>query len=108
MKPMHGSVRKILAVIVGLTVMASAISIHAEKAGAAKVIRIKGSARYTLDHHTWKELKIGTVLKGAVLVQTAPGSTVDLCLNEGRAKISHDGMQNSTDNVIRIFENSIL
>jgi hypothetical protein len=40
--------------------------------GAAKVIRIKGPARFTTGNNVWQPLKVGTVLKPGALVQTRP------------------------------------
>jgi hypothetical protein len=110
MKSTCGPVRKFLTLIAALAVTGSAISLHAEKNGngAAKVIRLTGSARFTTDQKTWKELKKGTVLKSGTLVQTAPNCTLDLCLNEARPKKSDENPEASTDNVIRVFENSAL
>jgi len=77
--------------------------------GAARVVRIQGSARYSTDQTTWKELKKGTVLKGAVLIQTAPKAYVDVCLREGKAVESlHDEVKENSANVIRVFENTAL
>lgn len=48
----------------------------------AKVVRIKGSARYTLGNGAWQPLKVGKVLESGVVVQTAADSRVDLILGE--------------------------
>ncbi len=97
--------RKYLTAILALAVMASAISLHAEKAAAIKVIRLRGSARYSVDQKSWKDLKKGTVLKGGTLIQTGPGTVVDICMNEARSKEPGNGSEDSTDNVLRILEN---
>ena len=106
---MHRLIGKAVIAVTALALMGSAASLRAEKSspGAAKVIRLRGSARYTTDQKTWKELKKGTYLKSGALIQTAPNTVLDLCLNEARSKNSPDTMQ-TADNVIRVFENSAL
>lgn len=51
--------------------------------GSATVVRIKGSARYS-EGGSWKNLKVGDVLRPGTLVQTGldRGSYVDLVLSE--------------------------
>jgi hypothetical protein len=104
---MHGLVGKAVVGIVTVALMGSAVSLRAEKIGpdGAKVVRLRGNARYTTDQKTWKELKKGTYLKSGALIQTAPNTVLDLCLNEARSRNSPDTMQ-ASDDVIRIFENS--
>lgn len=63
--------------------MALAFSVVAEtKQVSAKVTRIKGSARYSVDGSTWKPLSVGQSLFGGATIQTAAGSTVDLVLGQ--------------------------
>lgn len=50
---------------------------------SAKVVRIKGSARYSTGNNVWQPLKVGQVLKQGTIVQTASGSMVDMVLGEG-------------------------
>jgi hypothetical protein len=76
--------------------------------GEVKVIRIKGEARYKSDRDTWEPITKGAYFKPGFLIQTAPKTMVDLCLNEGHPKYPRDGTEGTTDNVIRIFENSAL
>lgn len=73
-----------------------------------KVIRIKGEARYKTDRNTWEPIMKGMYFKPGFLIQTAPKSMADLCLNEGHPKYPRDGTEGTTDHVIRIFENSAL
>jgi hypothetical protein len=54
--------------------------------GTAKVVRIKGSARYSVgDATAWRPLKVGAVLRPGTIVQTdrEQGTYVDLALGEG-------------------------
>lgn len=51
----------------------------------AKVIRIKGSARFADASNVWKPLKVGAVLKSGMIIQTAADSHVDVVLGEKEA-----------------------
>jgi hypothetical protein len=55
--------------------------------GSAKVVRIKGSARYSTVANQWQPLKVGTVVKPGTVIQTGmeKGSYVDLVLGDGTA-----------------------
>jgi hypothetical protein len=76
--------------------------------GEVKVIRIMGEARYRSDRNTWEPITRGMYFKPGILIQTAPKSIVDLCMNEGHSNYPCDGTEGTTDHVIRIFENSAL
>src|SRR5215469_12449851 len=102
MKSKHGLVVRFLTMMLALAVAGAAIPLHAEKGGAVKVVRMKGSARYSTDQKSWKELKKGTLLKGGTLVQTAAGCIVDICLNDAKGSGSSGFTENSVDNVLRI------
>jgi len=75
-----------------------------EGKAAAKVIRLQGNARYSLDQTNWKTLKKGVYLKAGALLQTAPNSSVDLCLKEARGTSSAPPVEE----VIRLLDNSVL
>jgi hypothetical protein len=51
----------------------------------AKVVRIKGSARYTTGTGTWQPLKVGDVLTPGSVIQTAADSRVDVVLGDPKA-----------------------
>ena len=51
-----------------------------------KIVRIKGSARYSTGKNVWQALEVGTVLKAGSIIQTASSSTVDLVIAEKGAK----------------------
>lgn len=92
--------------------------------GAAKVIRIKGPARFSTGNNVWQPLKVGDVLKAGTVIQTSTeaNSYVDLALGDGTAPIpsapsytpsiatsSGGGYQASAEqNIVRVFENSAL
>ena len=70
--------------VLGMVTSASAL-----EQGMAKVVGIKGSARYmTSDNQTWRPLKTGTVLRPGAVIQTAADSHVDLVLNNPNASSS--------------------
>jgi hypothetical protein len=85
--------------------------------GTAKVVHIKGSARYSVGG-AWEPLKVGTVLRAGSVIQTEnqAGAYVDIVLyggEAGRAAGSVAGgggsyAPSSTQNIVRITENSQL
>jgi hypothetical protein len=62
--------------------LAMAYSVAAQNQGTAKVVRIKGNARYSLGNDVWEPLKVGTVLRAGSVIQTEnrAGVYVDLVL----------------------------
>jgi hypothetical protein len=65
--------------------MVSTLAAQTPEQGTAKVIRIKGAARYTTGNNVWLPLKAGAVVKPGTIIQTSydEGSYVDLILGEG-------------------------
>jgi len=53
-----------------------------------KVVRIKGSARYTAGTGSWQPLKVGDILDPGTVIQTAEGSRVDMVLGNPKAVAS--------------------
>jgi hypothetical protein len=94
--------------------------------GAAKVVRIKGPARYTTGNNVWQPLRVGTVLRPGTVIQTSTekGSFVDLVMGDVNAALpspisyqpyipssfaSSTAYQPSADqNVVRVWENTAL
>jgi len=95
--------------------------------GAAKVVRVKGPARYTTGNNVWQPIRVGDVLRAGTVVQTSTeeGSYVDLVLGDGNAAVPQavtykpgisDSMASSSmsfrpsseQNVVRIWANSAL
>ena len=81
----------------------------------AKVVRMKGGARYKMGNGEWQPLKVGTVLRSGMVVQTAAGSQVDLVLGavatpaRGGAPSEMMSYSPTTDqNMVRIWENTLL
>jgi hypothetical protein len=87
--------------------------------GTAKVVHIKGNARYSLGNDVWEPLKVGTVLRAGSVVQTEnkPGVYVDLALygsqgagfTGGNMGASRGAYQPAAaQNMVRLLENSQL
>jgi len=66
---------------VAFAVVASAVAQQMSQS-TAKVVRIKGSARYADASNVWQPLKVGDVLKAGCIIQTAADSRVDLVLGD--------------------------
>ena len=76
------SISKYLAfALVALAMVASAAAQQMTQA-KAKVVRIKGDARYATASNVWQPLKVGDVLNAGAIIQTAKGARVDLVLGE--------------------------
>src|ERR1041385_987770 len=104
--------------------MVAGVAAQTATPGAAKVVRIKGAARYTTGNNVWLPLKTGALLKPGTLIQTSsqPGSYVDLVLGDGEAPIARPTVMGSTagdarsrsytpnadQNIVRLFENTVL
>jgi len=122
-------IRRLINHLVGCAVAFAMVStLSAQTMGSAKVIRIKGPARYTTGNNIWQPLGVGMVLQPGTVVQTSTekGSYVDLVLGDENAAIVQpvsykpgiiSSMASSStaayhpsvdQNVIRIWENSAL
>jgi len=102
--------------------MVSPLAAQSMNQGTAKVVRIKGAARYTTGNNVWQPLSVGAVVKPGSLIQTSSqsGSYVDLVLGDGDAPMpramspaasysdSHSHTPNVEQNIVRLFENTIL
>jgi len=124
--------RKLLNTLIACGVALATISTvfaQSPSQGAATVVRIKGSARYTTGGNDWHPLRVGAVLHPGTVVQTGldKGSYVDLVLGTdvqpvvppsaigpagGAAAASGVGAMayqaTSEQNVVRDFENTVL
>lgn len=108
-----------------LAMVSSAVA-QATKEGAAKVVRINGSARYSTGGGVWQPLNVGDVLKPGTTIQTdrEQGSYVDVVLGEGRVPVvgstkgatapvaggyaSARPQVIAQQNTVRLFENTML
>jgi len=66
---------------VAMAMVASAVAQQMSQS-TAKIIRIKGAARYADANNVWKPLKVGDILKAGAIIQTAADSRVDMILGE--------------------------
>ena len=113
--------------VVGAIALAMVSSLSAQTISSAKVVRIKGPARYTTGNNIWQPLSVGAVVQPGTVIQTSTerGSFVDLVLGDEGAVVaqpviyrpaivsslalSSTSYQPSADqNVVRIWENSAL
>jgi hypothetical protein len=109
---------KALVWCLALIVAASATTLSAQtaKQGAAKIIRIKGAARYTMGDNKWHPLNEGDILKPGAVIQTASSSQVDLLLsdqeNVGEQTITpaivYRPETEARVNAVRMYENTVL
>ena len=120
--------KKLRSLVPGLAIalaLAFVCTAAAQTQGVAKVVRIKGSARYSTGNNVWVPVKLGSVLRPGTVIQTGleRGAFVDLVLGDGEAPIaggaggggapasSTDSMYyqpSSEQNVVRVTGNSIL
>jgi hypothetical protein len=72
-----------------LVALATAACGQAPAEGGARVVRLKGSARYTTGNFVFQPIKVGQVLRPGTVIQTSvdEGSYVDLALGDGRAAV---------------------
>ena len=62
---------------------------QAQTQGTAKVVRVKGSARYTTDNNSWQPLKANMVIKPGTTIQTGieRGSFVDIVTSDSDSSL---------------------
>ncbi len=103
-------------------------TVVAQTEGVAKVVRIKGDARYMVAGGSWQTAKVGTVLKPGSVIETSreKGAFVDLVLGEGGGVVtppsstvfkpfipssmapSASYQPSAEQNIVRVWENSAL
>jgi len=95
--------------------MVSTLAAQSVDQGAAKVVRLKGAARYSTGNNVWQPLKVGDVVRPGTVIQTASKSYVDLALGEGSAPASPAApspmksyQPTAEQNALRIWENTLL
>src|ERR1041385_3593735 len=103
-------------------VMATSLFAQTAQDGIAKVVNIKGNARFMATAGgTWQPLKSGAILKPGAIIQTAEHSFVDIVLNNADARtvpsaaptpMNSGGGSSAqpavTQDAIRLFENTVL
>lgn len=109
------SVSKYLAFsVVALAMVVSAAAQQMTQA-TAKVVRIKGDARYATANNVWQPLQVGDILNAGAIIQTAKDSRVDLVLGEKNAVATEqqwgDVIQYQPEvdqDFVRVWENSVM
>jgi hypothetical protein len=86
-------------------------------ADTAKVIQLKGAARYSTGNNQWVTLREGDILKPGSVIQTASDSTVDIVIGaEGETaapspvvrSYSSGASADTAQNIVRLRENTVL
>ena len=104
-------------VLCGVTLaMVSTLAAQTADQGVAKVVWLKGEARFsTGGNNDWQLLKAGDVVKPGMLIQTASGSKLDIVLGDGSAPVAQAASVSTISyrptteqNVVRIWENTLL
>jgi hypothetical protein len=104
--------------------MVSTLDAQTATQGKAKVIKIKGSARYSTGRNDWKPLSVGDVLRPGTLIQTGVDrdSYVDLTFGDGSSSGPIASSSSSSElptavsyyqpkaqqNYLRIYQNSLV
>jgi hypothetical protein len=95
--------------------MVSTLAAQTVNQGAAKVVRLKGSARYSTGNNVWQPLKLGDIVKPGTVIQTAAKSSVDFVLGDGSAPVARPVagemltyQPTAEQNLVRLWENTLL
>ena len=86
------------------------------QANSAKVVRLKGAARYSTGNNIWLTLHQGDVLKPGTVIQTASESTVDVILGSENEIATPTPVirrfnytsEDAQQNIVRLRENTVL
>ena len=98
--------------------MVSTLAAQTASQGSAKVVRLKGAARYAAGPNAGQLLKVGDIVKPGAVIQTAADSRVDLVLGDGSASapVAQPSVAagvaayapSAEQNVVRLWENTLL
>ncbi|MGO8926222.1 MAG: hypothetical protein ACLQU3_04940 [Limisphaerales bacterium] len=107
--------------------MVSTLAAQTVNQGSARVVRMKGDARYKTGSNDWQPLKVGDVLRPGTLIQTAAKAHVDFVLGTGFAgsaavvptvaslglayqppSIGSAYQPSAEQNIVRMWENTLL
>jgi len=95
--------------------MVSSLAAETVEQVTAKVVRIKGSARYKVGSGAWQTLKRGDALNAGTIIETGSDSRVDLMLGEGMPQTARPVIGDmltyqptAEQNMVRVWENSRL
>lgn len=123
MKQIQNLMKVLVACGIALALVSNAVAQEVKQI-SAKVVRVKGNARYSTDGKVWHPLTVGTLLKAGAVVQTAASSTADIVLDEteaagtgltlGKAAAYQPQAQKiayqpeAQQNIVRMWEDSVL
>lgn len=121
MKNMSRLSRYLAFAVIATSMVASSFAQQLSQS-VAKIVRVKGSARYADASNVWKPLKVGDVLRAGTIIQTAADSRVDIILDEKDAESNRlkwgettsyvgaggGGDSHSQRDFIRVSENSVI
>ena len=114
MKTMRSLLNSLIVCGVALATV-SALAAETTVEGTAKVVQLKGSARYKVGSGAWQTLKRGDQLGAGTIIETGMDSRVDLSLDEGAPPVAHPVIgdmvtyqPSALQNMVRIWENSRL
>ena len=95
--------------------MVSTLAAQTANQTTAKVVRLKGSARYSTGGDVWQQLKVGDIVKPGTAIQTAADSRVDIVLGEGSPITTRPTPSDmvsyaptAEQNMVRIWDNTLL
>jgi len=114
MKETRSLLNSLVACGVALAMVAT-LAAQTVNQGTAKVVRLKGGARYKTASSDWQPLKVGDLLKPGTIIQTAAKSRVDLAVGDSSAPIARPVpsqtltyQPRAEQNMVRIWENTLL
>jgi len=115
MKEMRSLLNHLVACGVALA-MVSTLAAQTANDSVAKVVRLKGKARYKVANNDWQDLKVGELVKPGTLIQTAGKSQVDFVMGDGSAPVAAPTAGAGTlgyhptaeQNMVRVFENTLI
>ena len=90
----------------------------AQEQGSARVLRVVGSARYSMDDNVWRDLAAGDIIKPGTVLQTASSSSLDIVLYNKEETLAaqttpvptltYRPQGKVTANAVRLYENTVL
>jgi hypothetical protein len=95
--------------------MVSTLAAESTDQNVAKVVRLKGDARYKIGNNDWQPLKLGDIVRPGTVIQTGAKARVDILLGDASAPITRPvtsemmTYQPTADqNIVRLWENTLM
>ncbi|MEY4387523.1 MAG: hypothetical protein RLY20_2806 [Verrucomicrobiota bacterium] len=114
MKYIHSAFKYLVFSVIAFA-MVAAVQAQQMVQATAKVVRIKGEARYSTANNTWQTLKVGDQLRAGTIIQTAKESRVDIVLGDKDATAPQRNWGNTIayqpeveQDFVRVYENSVM